>query len=73
MEDDSLNLSPFLDKLCGVWEDCKPRGLFHHDISSCETKVLSGEHNFVATLVEGRDQKKRPTEFGMNQASPPAI
>jgi GDP-L-galactose phosphorylase len=45
--------------------------LFHHDISSCETKVLPGEHNFVATLIEGRDQKKRPTQFGMNQVLQP--
>lgn len=29
--------------------------------------MLPGEHDFVATLIEGRDQKKRPTEFGMNQ------
>jgi GDP-L-galactose phosphorylase len=25
----------------------------------------------VATLIEGRDQKKRPTEFGMNQVIQP--
>ncbi|KAK3162744.1 hypothetical protein QOZ80_1BG0093210 [Eleusine coracana subsp. coracana] len=71
MEDDSSDLSPFLCKLFKEWDDCKARGLFHHDISSCETKVLSGEHNFVATLIEGRDQKKRPTEFGMNQVLQP--
>ncbi|KAF8664891.1 hypothetical protein HU200_054207 [Digitaria exilis] len=70
-EDDSLNLSPFLYKLFREWEDRKARGLFHHDISSCDTKVLPGEHNFVATLIEGRDQKKRPTEFGMNQVLQP--
>ena len=33
--------------------------------------MLPGEHNFVATLIEGRDQKKRPTEFGMNQVLQP--
>ena len=33
--------------------------------------MLPGEHNFVATLIEGRDQKKRPTEFGMNQVIQP--
>ncbi|XP_025819786.1 GDP-L-galactose phosphorylase 1-like isoform X1 [Panicum hallii] len=71
MEDDSLNLSRFLDKLFREWEDRKARGLFHHDISCCETKVLPGERNFVATLIEGRDQKKRPTEFGMNQVLQP--
>ncbi|TVU36152.1 hypothetical protein EJB05_18069 [Eragrostis curvula] len=71
MEDDSPNLSPFLRKLFKEWDDRKARGLFHHDISSCQTKVLPGEHNFVATLIEGRDQKKRPTEFGMNQVLQP--
>ncbi|KAL6840349.1 hypothetical protein ACP4OV_030159 [Aristida adscensionis] len=70
-EDDSTNLSPFLQKLFKEWDDRKARGLFHHDINSCETKVLPGEHNFVATLVEGRDQKKRPTEFAMNQVLQP--
>nr|BAB90526.1 B1065G12.8 [Oryza sativa Japonica Group] len=34
-------------------------------------EVLPGEHNFVATLIEGRDQKKRPTQFGMNQVLQP--
>ncbi|CAO1946924.1 unnamed protein product [Urochloa humidicola] len=71
MEDDSLNLSPFLNKLFREWEDRKARGLFHHDISCCETKVLHGEHNFVATLIEGRDKKKRPTEFAINQVLQP--
>ncbi|XP_062228810.1 GDP-L-galactose phosphorylase 1-like isoform X2 [Phragmites australis] len=71
MEDDGPNLSPFLCKLFKEWDDRKARGLFHHDISSCETKVLPGEHKFVATLIEGRDQKKRPTEFGMNQVLQP--
>ncbi|CAO2182022.1 unnamed protein product [Urochloa humidicola] len=71
MEDDSQNLSPFLNKLFREWEDRKASGMFHHDISSCEAKILPGEHNFVATLIEGRDQKKRPTEFGMNQVLQP--
>jgi GDP-L-galactose phosphorylase len=33
--------------------------------------VLPGDHNLVATLIEGRDQKKRPTEFGINQVLQP--
>jgi GDP-L-galactose phosphorylase len=33
--------------------------------------VLPGDHNFVATLIEGRDQKKRTTEFGINQVLQP--
>ncbi|KAI4985211.1 hypothetical protein ZWY2020_017841, partial [Hordeum vulgare] len=40
----------------------------HHDRSSCACYM---ENNFVATLIEGRDQKKRPTEFGMNQVLQP--
>ncbi|KAL6616551.1 hypothetical protein ACP70R_038821 [Stipagrostis hirtigluma subsp. patula] len=71
MENDGTNMSPFLRKLFKEWDDRKAMGLFHHDISFCETKVLPGEHNFVATLIEGRDQKKRPTEFGMNQVLQP--
>jgi len=71
MGKDEPNLSPFLHKLFREWDDRKARGLFHHDITACETKVLPGEHNFVATLIEGRDQKKRPTEFGMNQVIQP--
>lgn len=70
-EEHDPNLSPFLRKLFKQWDNCKARGLFHHDITACETKVLPGEHNFVATLIEGRDQKKRPTEFGMNQVLQP--
>uniref|UniRef100_J3L6U1 GDP-L-galactose phosphorylase 1 n=2 Tax=Oryza brachyantha TaxID=4533 RepID=J3L6U1_ORYBR len=70
-EDSDPKLSPFLCKLFKEWDDRKARGLFHHDISSCETKILHGEHNFVATLIEGRDQKKRPTQFGMNQVIQP--
>ncbi|VAH82645.1 unnamed protein product [Triticum turgidum subsp. durum] len=71
MEEVEPNLSPFLHKLFKEWDDRNARGLFHHDITTCEAKVLPGEHNFVATLIEGRDQKKRPTEFGMNQVLQP--
>uniref|UniRef100_A0A0A9CMT4 GDPGP1-like N-terminal domain-containing protein n=1 Tax=Arundo donax TaxID=35708 RepID=A0A0A9CMT4_ARUDO len=70
-EDHGPNFSPFLCKLFKEWDNRKARGLFHHDIRSCETKVLPGEHTFVATLIEGRDQKKRPTEFGINQVLQP--
>ncbi|KAJ1286678.1 hypothetical protein BS78_03G370200 [Paspalum vaginatum] len=71
IEHEDPNLSPFLLKLFNEWDDRKARGLFHHDISSCESKMLPGGHNFVATLIEGRDQKKRPTEFRMNQVLQP--
>ncbi|KAL5227553.1 hypothetical protein ABZP36_015818 [Zizania latifolia] len=70
-EDNDPKFSPFLRKLFGEWDNRNARGLFHHDICSCETKVLPGEHNFVVTLLEGRDQKKRPTEFRMNQVLQP--
>ncbi|XP_072998502.1 GDP-L-galactose phosphorylase 1-like [Typha latifolia] len=61
----------FLDRLLKEWEERRMRGLFHHDINACETKILPGEHNFIATLVEGRDLKKRPTEFRMNEVIQP--
>ncbi|XP_072965136.1 GDP-L-galactose phosphorylase 1-like isoform X2 [Typha angustifolia] len=61
----------FLDRLLKEWEERRMRGLFHHDINACETKILPGEHNFIATLVEGRDLKKRPTEFRMDEVIQP--
>lgn len=39
------------------------RGLFRYDVTACETKVIPGEHGFIAQLNEGRHLKKRPTEF----------
>ncbi|XP_010926168.1 GDP-L-galactose phosphorylase 1 isoform X2 [Elaeis guineensis] len=59
--------SLFLDRLLKVWEECRLIGLFHHDITACETKILPGEHGFIVVLVEGRDLKKRPTEFGLDK------
>ncbi|KAF3325135.1 GDP-L-galactose [Carex littledalei] len=63
--------SPFLDALFKEWEERKTRGLFHHDITSCPNKILQGELGFITTLVEGRDQKKRPTEFKIDQVLQP--
>jgi GDP-L-galactose phosphorylase len=63
--------SPFLDALFKEWEERKNRGLFHHDITKCPIKILQGELGFITTLVEGRDQKKRPTEFKIDQVLQP--
>ncbi|KAJ3683117.1 hypothetical protein LUZ60_013344 [Juncus effusus] len=63
--------SPFLDFLFKEWEERKRRGLFHHDISKCQTKILPGNYGFIATLIEGRDQRKRPTEFKIDQVLQP--
>lgn len=34
-------------------------------------QILQGEVGFITTLVEGRDQKKRPTEFKIDQVLQP--
>ena len=43
------------------------KGLFRYDVTACESKVISGEHGFIAQLNEGRHLKKRPTEFRVDQ------
>ena len=53
--------------LLGQWEDRMNRGLFRYDVTSCETKVISGIYGFIAQLNEGRHLKKRPTEFRIDQ------
>ncbi|WOL02364.1 hypothetical protein Cni_G11083 [Canna indica] len=53
--------------LLGQWEDRMNRGLFRYDVSACETKVIPGEHGFIAQLNEGRHLKKRPTEFRVDR------
>ena len=47
------------------------RGLFRYDVTACETKVIPGEHGFVAQLNEGRHLKKRPTEFRVDRVLQP--
>lgn len=47
------------------------RGLFRYDVTACETKVIPGEHGFIAQLNEGRHLKKRPTEFRVDQVLQP--
>ncbi|MQM20551.1 hypothetical protein Taro_053572 [Colocasia esculenta] len=62
----------FLNTLVlGQWEDRVSRGLFRYDVTVCETKVIPGEHGFVAQLNEGRHLKKRPTEFRVDQVLQP--
>ncbi|KAE8706551.1 GDP-L-galactose phosphorylase 1 [Hibiscus syriacus] len=62
----------FLDFLVlGEWEDRMQRGLFRYDVTACETKVISGEHGFIAQLNEGRHLKKRPTEFRVDKVLQP--
>ncbi|KAL2472938.1 GDP-L-galactose phosphorylase 2 [Forsythia ovata] len=62
----------FLDSLLlGEWEDRMQRGLFRYDVTACETKVIPGEHGFIAQLNEGRHLKKRPTEFQVDKVLQP--
>lgn len=62
----------FLDSLLlGEWEDRLEKGLFRYDVTACETKVIPGEHGFVAQLNEGRHLKKRPTEFQVDKVMQP--
>lgn len=53
--------------LLGQWEDRMNRGLFRYDVTACETKVIPGDHGFIAQLNEGRHLKKRPTEFRVDR------
>lgn len=62
----------FLDSLLlGEWEDRMQRGLFRYDVTACETKVIPGQHGFIAQLNEGRHLKKRPTEFRVDKVLQP--
>lgn len=62
----------FLDSLLlGEWEDRMQRGLFRYDVTACETKVIQGNHGFIAQLNEGRHLKKRPTEFRVDKVLQP--
>ena len=57
--------------LLGQWEDRMERGLFRYDVTMCETKIITGQHGFIAQLNEGRHLKKRPTEFRVDQVLQP--
>ncbi|KAJ6811063.1 GDP-L-galactose phosphorylase 1-like [Iris pallida] len=57
--------------LLGQWENRMSRGLFRYDVTACETKVIPGNHGFIAQLNEGRHLKKRPTEFRVDRVLQP--
>eukprot|EP00887_Chlorella_sp_A99_P001894 scaffold18.g1894.t1 len=46
-------------------------GLFRYDVTACPTKMVPGSYGFVAQLNEGRQSKKRPTEFLVDQVDQP--
>jgi GDP-L-galactose phosphorylase len=41
-------------------------GLFRYSVAGLPTRVLGGDHGFVAQFNEGRLTKKRPTEFSVD-------
>ncbi|XP_073029628.1 GDP-L-galactose phosphorylase 1-like isoform X2 [Primulina eburnea] len=57
--------------LPGQWEDRMRRGLFKHDVTSCETKVIPGKYGFIAQLNKGSHIKKPPTEFRIDKIIQP--
>lgn len=57
--------------LLGQWEDRMSRGLFRYEVTTCETKVISGKYGFIAQVNEGRHLKKRPTEFCIDKVLQP--
>ncbi|KAK7290202.1 hypothetical protein RIF29_04451 [Crotalaria pallida] len=69
--EDVSEISFLHNLLLGQWDDRMNRGLFRYDVSSCETKIIPGQHGFIAQLNEGRHTKKRPTEFRIDQVLQP--
>lgn len=69
--EDVSEISFLHNLLLGQWEDRMNRGLFRYDVSTCETKIIPGQHGFIAQLNEGRHTKKRPTEFRVDQVLQP--
>ncbi|KAK7860340.1 gdp-l-galactose phosphorylase 1 [Quercus suber] len=64
----------FLDSLLlGEWEDRVQRGLFRYDVTACETKVIPGQHGFIAQLNEGRHLKKSPLSSVLIRFSSPLM
>ncbi|KAJ6347931.1 hypothetical protein OIU76_004427 [Salix suchowensis] len=43
------------------------RGLFRHDVTACDTKIIPGRYGFIAQLNKGHHLKKRPTEFRVDK------
>ena len=49
------------------WEIRLANGIFHYDVTSCPNKVVNGRFQYIAQLNEGRANKKRATEFKLDQ------
>mmetsp|Transcript_10172 Transcript_10172/g.37386 ORF Transcript_10172/g.37386 Transcript_10172/m.37386 type:complete len:423 (-) Transcript_10172:225-1493(-) len=63
--DKSLTL---LDEvLTNRWDDAFSAGLFRYDVTACPSKLVEGRHAYIAQLNVGRAQKKRATEFSVDQ------
>lgn len=71
LQEDAVPTDFFINLLLGQWEDRMAQGLFRYDVTACETKVIPGNHGFVAQLNEGRHLKKRPTEFRVDRVLQP--
>mmetsp|Transcript_11911 Transcript_11911/g.14188 ORF Transcript_11911/g.14188 Transcript_11911/m.14188 type:complete len:426 (+) Transcript_11911:677-1954(+) len=68
--DDDEGLAPksLFDTVClSEWEDRADKGLFRYDVTACSTRIIPGKLGILAQLNEGRAQKKRPTEFRVDQ------
>ena len=61
------NRSAIDTTMMALWEMCQQQGLFRYDVTECETKTLPGPYGFQSQLNEGRANKKRPTEFRVDQ------
>ena len=62
--------SSLLDSvMLAEWEDRAEQGLFRYDVTACPTKPVPGAYGFIAQMNEGRGNKKRPTEFSVDQVS----
>ncbi|KAE9594399.1 putative nucleotidyltransferase [Lupinus albus] len=69
--DEISEISFLHNLLLAQWDDRMNQGIFRYDVSTCETKVIPGQHGFIAQLNEGRHTKKRPTEFRVDQVLQP--
>ena len=64
---DTVKRQSLVEKmLLSAWDDKADKGLFKYDVSKCQSKIVPGRFEFVAQLNEGRAQKKRQTEFKMD-------
>lgn len=61
------NISLFDHHVCTGWDECVKLQKFKYDLSTTESRTLSGTLGFVAQLNEGRATKKRQTEFRVDK------